>query len=513
MLGGDGNDNLVGGDGADTIDGGIGTDFLYGDAGDDTLHTGTGTNDTLTGGTGNDLLTAQGASTTFVFARGDGQDVIDNHAASGAATGILNFSGTGIFTTDVTLARGTGAQANDLLIAIVGSTDTITVKNHFLMTAGLRSDGLSRVTFSDGSFWDRLAIDANTPGGALPNTPTQGNDTLVGTTGNDFIDALGGDDVVSGGAGDDQLLGSAGNDQLSGDAGNDTLVGGLGSDTATGGPGDDTFVVDSASDVVNEAVLKASTPFSHRSVGRWAANIESLTLTGAAAIDGIGNSLNNTLSGNSAVNRLDGGAGADAMQGGAGNDTYVADNAGDVITEAAGAGTDVVEASVSYTLSANVENAVLTGTASINVTGNASNNTLTGNSGANRIDGAAGADAMTGGIGNDVYVVDSTGDVVSEAAAGGTDTVESTVTYSLATNVENLTLTGTGAINASGNTLANTLTGNAAANLLDGGAGADTMIGGAGNDVYVVDNAGDVVTEAASAGTDRVDSSVTSRFP
>ncbi len=414
----------------------------------------------------------------------------------------MNFSGTGIYTTDVTLARGTGAQANDLLIAIVGSSDTITVRNHFLLTAGLRSDGLSRVTFSDGSFWDRLAIDVNTSGGALPNTPTQGNDTLVETPGNDFIDALGGDDVVLGGAGDDQLLGGAGNDQLSGDAGNDTLIGGLGSDTATGGPGNDTFVVDSASDVVNEAAAEGIDTVQSSVTWTLGANIENLMLTGSAAIDGIGNSLNNTLGGNSAADRLDGGAGADAMQGGTGDDTYVVDNASDVITEAAGAGTDVVEASVSYTLSANVENAVLTGTASINVTGNASNNTLTGNSGANRIDGGTGADAMTGGTGNDVYVVDNTGDVVSEAATGGTDTVESTVSYSLATNVENLTLTGTGAINASGNTLANTLTGNAAANLLNGGASADTMIGGAGNDIYVVDNAGDVVTEAASAGTD-----------
>ena len=149
-------------------------------------------------------------------------------------------------------------------------------------------------------------------------------------------------------------------------------------------------------------------------------------------------------------------------------------------------GTDVVQASVSYTLGANVENIVLTGTAAINATGNASNNTLTGNAGANRLNGGGGADTMIGGAGNDTYVVDGTTDVVTEAASAGTDTVESSITYTLGANVENLTLTGTAAINATGNALANVLTGNSGANQLNGGTGADTMAGGAGNDIYVV---------------------------
>ena len=87
--------------------------------------------------------------------------------------------------------------------------------------------------------------------------------------------------------------------------------------------------------------------------------------------------------------------------------------------------------------------------------------------------------------------------------------MQSAVTWTLGANVENVTLTGTAAINGTGNTLANTLTGNSAANRLDGSAGADTMMGGTGNDVYVVDNAADVVTEGSSAGTDRVESSLT----
>ena len=171
----------------------------------------------------------------------------------------------------------------------------------------------------------------------------------------------------------------------------------------------------------------------------------------------------------------DGGAGNDAMSGGSGNDTYVVDAAGDTVTEAASEGTDTVQASVSHTLGANVENLTLTGTGAINATGNTLDNTLTGNSGNNVLSGGAGNDTMAGGAGNDTYVVDAAGDTVTEAANAGTDTVQSGISYTLGANVENLTLTGTGAINATGNTLNNTLTGNSGNNVLDGGAGNDAM--------------------------------------
>lgn len=92
---------------------------------------------------------------------------------------------------------------------------------------------------------------------------------------------------------------------------------------------------------------------------------------------------------------------------------------------------------------------------------------------------------MVGGSGNDTYVVDNIGDVVTETGTSTTeiDLVQSSISYSLGANLENLTLTGTNTINGTGNSLANTLTGNAANNILTGGSGNDRLYGNAGNDV------------------------------
>ena len=165
----------------------------------------------------------------------------------------------------------------------------------------------------------------------------------------------------------------------------------------------------------------------------------------------------------------------------------------DVVTEAASAGTDLVQSAVTLTLAANVENLTLSGSAAINGTGNTLDNVLSGNSGDNILTGGAGNDTMMGGLGNDTYVVDAATDVVTEATSAGNDLVQSGLTWTLGSNVEYLTLAGVAAINGTGNTLDNWLRGNAAVNTLDGGSGNDTLWGAGGDDSLLGNGGNDLL--------------------
>lgn len=370
--------------------------------------------------------------------------------------------------------------------------------------------------------------------GATDNLAADGQMMVVlGGSAGDTITGTAGADLLQGNGGADTLNGAGGNDNLLGGAGDDILDGGTGTDTMTGGLNDDVYVVDNVGDTVVEAASAGTDTVQSSIDYTLGDNLENLTLTGAA-IFGTGNALNNTITGNAQDNELDGQGGTDAMAGGAGNDTYVVDSTDDAVTEADDAGTDLVRASASYTLSVNVEELTLTGGGNIDGTGSALANVLTGNDGANLLDGGMGADTMAGGLGNDSYVVDNVGDVVTEEAAGGTDTVQSWISYALGLDVENLTLTGD-AIYGTGNDAANiiignvqdneldggsgddsldggdggdTLTGGIGNDTLDGGAGADLLIGGSGNDTYIVDDIGDIVSESGGPGIDTVFASI-----
>ncbi|MBD2446146.1 calcium-binding protein [Nostoc sp. FACHB-152] len=282
------------------------------------------------------------------------------------------------------------------------------------------------------------------------------------------------------------LEGTAASDTIYGLAGNDVLgsysTANTGEDKMYGGSGNDRYYVNSSGDVVTESANQGTdTVYSSIYSYTLTANVENLSLFGTA-YSGYGNGLNNTIYGTNSANYLNGGAGVDTMYGYGGNDYYVVDTSSDVVTEFANQGTDTVYSYAStYTLTANVENLSLFGTAYSGY-GNGLNNTIYGTNSANYLNGGAGVDTMYGYGGNDYYVVDNSSDVVTEFANQGTDTVYSYAsTYTLTANVESLSLLGT-AYSGYGNGLNNTIYGTSSSNYLGGGGGNDTIYGDGGSD-------------------------------
>ncbi len=499
-----GNDLFVGTAGNDLIDGGTGADHMIGLAGDDTYVI-DNSGDTISDTGGHDL-----ALSSITYTANDTEDL--------TLTGTAAIDGTGNALANVITGNSAanhlyGLAGNDYLDGGAGAdilyggagNDTYVIDNlgdviSEQTTAGVDDGGIDTVMTSVAP--NTGVVQAYILGANFENLVLTGTANIAG----------------SGNALNNVLTGNSGNNTLKGFAGNDYIDGGTGIDYMYGGAGNDTYVVDNARDTASEFSLSDASDeggkdlvMSSVSFHLWDF-IENLTLTGTADINGTGNGLNNVLIGNTGNNVLNGGTGADTMSGGKGNDAYLVDNAGDMVIENANEGTDKVLASISYTLTGNVENLTLTGTADLTASGNALNNIIVGNTGNNWIDGLSGIDHMFGGAGNDTYIVDNDGDRVSEELSGhddgGTDLVMAGVTYHIFSYVENLTLTGTGDINATGNQWNNVLTGNDGKNVLNGQIGADTMAGGKGDDGYIVDNTGDVVIENANEGTDKILSSV-----
>ncbi|TDQ80908.1 hemolysin type calcium-binding protein [Dongia mobilis] len=452
-----------------------------------------------------------------------------------------------------------------------GGTDTISAANQ---TRGVTID------LTDGNF-SSIGI-KNNGQTALSNIAIAYNaiiENAIGSKGNDTINGNGVDNEIWSGAGNDRIRSFGGNDKLYGEAGNDTLEGGDGNDYLDGGigddilwsgPGEDTLIGGAGNDKYyhNTGTIADLKEFANEGIDTvyvysgftLAENFENLVYnapSGAANVTLKGNASNNvietlgfkddelygedgndTLLGGTGNNLLDGGAGNDKMVGGLGDDTYIVDSLFDQVVEQLNGGIDHVKASVAFNLAGNihVENLTLSGSANIDITGNALANEITGNDGDNKLiggagndilvggkgddilDGGVGDDVMSGGEGNDTYFVDSTKDQINgEDGLVGHDIVKSTISYALADGLEELHLLGTAAVGTGnaghnriiGNAAANTLTGGEGNDTLDGGSGADIMIGGKGEDTYFVDSLKDVVDESGGDGHDTVKSTVT----
>lgn len=502
-------------------------DFIIGNDADNTINGDRG-RDTMVGGLGNDTFYIDNIADAVQENTGEGTDhiistlsfdllasaaFVENLTLTG---GTVNGSGTNDDNT-ITGSAGkntlNGLSGNDVLISgggadvlIGGDGDDVYFINlataSIFENAGQGNDTVNTtVKLTLGAELENLVIGGT---GAVAATGNALDNAMTGNNVKNTLSGLAGDDTLSGAGGNDLLLGGDDNDTLDGGDGIDTLNGGLGNDAMAGGLGDDLYIVDVAGDTVTEnggeGVDHVQSSVSFSLTGA-AAGVERLTLTGLLDINGTGNALVNTLTGNAGSNTLDGGTGADTMLGGLGNDFYVVDTGFDVIKDTGGVDTVLTAFTIDFanyhTLLPGIENITLTGAGNVNAIGGSGANVLTGNTGDNTLDGFTGNDTMIGGLGNDTYIVGAAGDVVSELAGQGTDTVISTVTYTLSAEVENLTLVNNG--NGTGNAGDNIITGGNAANTLSGLAGDDTLIGGLGGDTLLGGLDDDILIGGAGA--------------
>ena len=571
-------ENLTGSGFADTLTGNTGANVIDGGAGDDIIAAGTG-NDTITGGAGNDAIDGGGGTDVAVFS-GNRADYVITGARTGTRTSLIITGRSGgtdtltgveqlqfadglvaaptILTTGNDTYNGTanadlamGLAGNDTMNGAAGSdaldggdgNDTLNGDaGDDQLTGAAGSDtlnggaGVDTAMFSGARF--NYTVTTNEATGVTTvvdlRTGGDGTDTMTLVEQIRFADELvvlptyltanadtyngtAGDDVVYGLAGNDTLNGLVGSDTLNGGAGNDTIDGGVGADVMNGGLGDDTFVVDSLSDIVVEASAEGTDLIRSSISLALAANVENLTLTGTAAIDGVGTSANNTLTGNTGANRLTGGAGSDTLDGGAGVDVAVfsGNSANYTVTVNAALGNVIVTA-LSGTDGADTltgieqlqfadgimlipvmltaGNDTYTGTVDADVVyGLAGNDTLSGGAGSDQLNGGDGTDSLVGGDGDDQLNGGAGNDVLTGGAGNDTASyadITTALTVNLATTAQQNTGGGgrdtlTTIENVVGGSANDTLTGDANANRLEGGAGADLLTGGAGNDTLV----------------------------
>jgi Ca2+-binding RTX toxin-like protein len=524
IIGGAANNTIRSGDGNDTLDGGVGAD-------------------TMIGGTGNDTYVVDNGGDQVVESANEGTDTVNASISFALGVNVENLTLTGASNINGTGNSGNnsitgnaaanvldgaagadtmaGGAGNDTYVVDNGSdqvienanegNDTVYASTHYRLTANVENlvlqGGADLQSYGNAQV---NVLTGNSGGNILDGDV--GADIMVGGAGNDvyYVDN-GGDQVIENanegndlvfstahlrltanvenlilqGSADLQGYGNSQANTLYGNSGSNLLDGDAGADAMYGGAGNDAYFVDNAGDIAIENPGEGNDAVFSTAHFRLSENVETLVLQGSADLQGYGNSLANTLIGNSGSNLLDGDAGADVMAGGAGNDVYYVDNGGDQVMENANAGNDAVFASIHYRLTANVETLVLQGSADLQGYGNGQANMVYGNSGSNILDGDAGADSMAGGAGDDAYFVDNAGDAVMEDANAGFDTVFSAVDDTLAANVEQLVLQGSGNLTGTGNVLNNNIYGNSGDNRLDGGAGVDVLQGSAGNDTFV----------------------------
>jgi Ca2+-binding RTX toxin-like protein len=501
---------------------------------DDLIQSQTSSASTFSGGAGNDVLLGN-----------QGSDFLDGGPG---ADWMQGFNGDDTYVVD---------NINDVVIDTEnntgGGTDEVRSSISYTLAGNLERLTLIGAASIDGT---GNALNNILTGNSAPNTLRGGlgDDTYVVDPTDTVIENQGeGRDTVqvSGsyvvpanveilwllGTGDFNVTGNAADNEIHGNAGNNRIDGGPGRDAMYGGPGDDVYLVDNSSDYTAENPNEGNDTVIAQATFSLYSYVENLSLAGTDDIDGNGNDLANLIIGNPGRNHIDGRTGADDMRGGAGDDIYEVDNAGDIVRENPGEGTDTIRSNLAaYTMPGNVENLEYTGGGSFAGTGNAGNNRivggfnadtlaggdgddrLEGNSGADTLkgeggndylDGGPGADLMIGGLGDDTYVLDDQGDVIQEGADGGNDTIMVRASiFAMPANIENVTLLEGGSFDVNGNSGPNTLIGNNSNNVLDGQGGIDRMVGGGGDDTYLVDNLGDSVFEAANGGTDLVKSSV-----